>query len=100
MPIINSEQEEAKSSWDEQTGVDTMEGQGLVKGVTVQFNLQGFRLGKIIRVRGRMLTVLLSPFKQRGRHQGKRKRIHMDDVKGIVYRKKVIPFPSCSKKRG
>lgn len=68
-------------------------------GRYVQFDLQGLRLGKVNKMVGNKITVVLSPYTIRGRFTGQRKRIHRDKIMGIVYRKKVIPVEEARRCR-
>lgn len=61
-------------------------------GRCVQFNHNGFRLGKVLRIRGSFVTVVLAPFTTRGRFPGKRMRVHKERIIGIVWRKKIVPI--------
>ncbi len=59
-------------------------------GSYVEFIHYGFRLGRVVKMNGGMLTVVLAPFTLRGRFTGKRVRVHKEKLTGILYRKKVI----------
>lgn len=69
-----------------------MEKTKLAEGRYVEFHYHGFRLGRIVRIRGNRLTVVLAPFLLRGRRKGKKIRIEKTAVIGIVRGKEVIPW--------
>jgi hypothetical protein len=69
-----------------------MEKKKLEVGRFVEFVYNGQRLGKVIKIKGNMLTTVLCPYTTRGRFTGKKVRIHADKLTGIVYRKKVIKW--------
>jgi len=60
-------------------------------GKGVSFFYHGFRMGKVLKIKGNTVTVVMAPYKVRGKHTGVRKRIKMQDILGVVYRKKVVP---------
>jgi len=62
----------------------------LAEGRCVEFHYHGFRLGRIVRIKGNRLTVVLSPFLLRGKRKGKKIRIEKSAVIGIVRGKEVI----------
>ncbi len=61
-------------------------------GRFVEFNHFGLRLGRVWRMRGNVLTVILHPYGVRGSRQGKRVRVHVDKLTGILWRKRIIPL--------
>lgn len=71
---------------------DKMRELELAVGRYVEFHHCGFRLGRIARIRGNRLTVVLSPYMLRGRRKGKKVRIEKTAVTGIVRGKEVIPW--------
>lgn len=72
-----------------------MEKQELAVGRYVEFfHKNGFqRLGRIKKIEGKNLTVVLAPFGFKGKNEGQRVRLHVSQITGIVYRKKVV---ACS----
>jgi len=68
-----------------------MENQNLAIGRYVEFQHNGFRLGRICKIDGNLITVILAPFAFKGKNEGSKKRIHKNEITGIVYWKKVRP---------
>lgn len=73
-------------------GSDEMRKMELAEGRCVEFHYHGFRLGRIVKIKGNHLTVVLAPFMLRGRRKGKKVRIEKTAVIGIVWRKEVIEW--------
>ena len=62
----------------------------ITEGRYVEFMYHGFRLGRICKIKGNIITVVLAPYKFRGKRKGKKVRIKRAEIKGILWRKKVI----------
>ena len=71
---------------------DEMEKFKMERGRYVEFFSDGFRLGRINKINGNTMTVILAPFGMKGDNKGQRKRIRKEDVIGIVWRNKVIKY--------
>jgi hypothetical protein len=69
-----------------------MEKLELAVGTYVQFNHNGFRIGRVVKTQGKKITVVLSPFMLKGKRKGKKIRIDKEKISGIVYRKKVVEW--------
>jgi hypothetical protein len=65
-------------------------------GRYVEFNHNGLRLGRVIRIKGSFVTAVLHPYKVRGPWTGKKVRVHKDRLTGIVYRKKIVSLRASS----
>lgn len=61
-------------------------------GDVVQFCFNGFRLGRIRKIGGNTITVVLAPFGFKGKRKGEKVRIKAEDINGLIYRKKVIEW--------
>ena len=59
----------------------------------------GTRIGRVTRVRGKDVSVILAPFGMRGKSKGQRKRIEKEQATGIVHYKKVRRFKESKKSR-
>ncbi len=57
------------------------------------------RIGRVVNIRGKLITLLLAPFGMRGVNKGPRKRIERCKITGIVYHKKVRRFEKQDKSR-
>jgi len=68
------------------------------RGRYVEFFSDGFRLGRINKINGNTMTVILAPFGIKGNNKGQRKRITKDNVIGIVWRNKVVKYEREVKK--
>jgi hypothetical protein len=77
-------------------GMEKME---LEKNRYVEFFSDGSRLGRIIKINGNTMTVILAPFGIKGDNKGQRKRINKEDVLGIVWRNKVVKYEKEEVKR-
>jgi hypothetical protein len=64
------------------------------RGKYVEFFSDGFRLGRINKINGNTMTVILAPFGIKGDNKGQRKRIRKEDVVGIVCRNKIVKYES------
>ncbi len=53
---------------------------------------RGIRVAKILKIDGRKLTVVLAPYRIRGRFKGQKIRIPIDWVTGIIFRKKMVGY--------
>ena len=73
-------------------GSDKMERMELIRNRYVEFFSEGYRLGRITKINGNVMTVILAPFGVKGNNKGQRKRIRKEEIVGIVWRKKVIRF--------
>jgi len=69
-----------------------MEKLNLAVGRYVQFLRDSYRIGRIMKIKGNNLTVILAPYMTRGKNKGVRKRIQKEEIVGIVWRRKVIPW--------
>jgi hypothetical protein len=70
-------------------GMERME---LVKNRYVEFFSEGSRLGRITKINGNTMTVILAPFGVKGDNKGQRKRIRKEDVIGVVWRNKIVKY--------
>jgi hypothetical protein len=75
-----------------------MEKMEVAKNRYVEFFSDGFRLGRISKINGNTMTVILAPFGIKGDDKGQRKRIRKEDVLGIVWRKKIVKYEREVKK--
>jgi hypothetical protein len=75
-----------------------MEKMEVAKNRYVEFFRDGFRLGRISKINGNTMTVILAPFGIKGDDKGQRKRIRKEDVLGIVWRKKIVKYEREVKK--
>jgi hypothetical protein len=69
-----------------------MEKMQLEKNRYVEFFSEGSRLGRINKLNGNTMTVILAPFGIKGDNKGQRKRIRKEEVTGIVWRNKVVKY--------
>lgn len=74
--------------------VVNMEKTELAKGRYVEFLKDGtsFRIGRVSKITGNIITLVLAPHGFRGKNKGKKMRLHKSEITGIVWRKKVIPW--------
>ena len=77
---------------------DEMKKFKIERGRYVEFFSDGFRLGRINKINGNTMTVILAPFGIKGNNKGQRKRITKDNVIGIVWRNKVVKYEREVKK--
>jgi hypothetical protein len=71
---------------------DSMEKMELARNKYVEFFSDGSRLGRIIKINGNTMTVILAPFGIKGDSKGQRKRITKEEVTGIVWRNKIVKY--------
>ena len=64
----------------------------LAVGIGVMFLYHGYRMGKVLKIKGNTITVVLAPYKVRGTHTGKKIRIKKADIREIQYRKRLYKW--------
>jgi len=73
-----------------------MKAKGLAESQFVQFAMRfpngGLHIGRIAKIKGGTLTVILAPYKMKGKHAGKRMRIRTEQIVGVIYRRKVVKW--------
>ena len=77
-----------------------MEKMELSRNRYVEFFSDGFRLGRISKMNGNTMTVILAPFGIKGDGKGQRKRIRKEEIIGIVWRKKILKYEREIEKGG